>query len=108
MVNECDVKKDDQKLSDKETEEGKVGTWRAAGVEGKVLWRAQEFAQFSGHFMIIFDVFNIYIMIVELEFTNLMKNEHFDVKITVTNDENANGPSFQIRQWWLNIVTALR
>ena len=77
MVSGCDDKKGDQKLSDKETEEGKVGTWRAAGVEGKVLWRAQEFAQFSGHFMIIFDVFNIYMMIVELEFTNLMKNEHF-------------------------------
>ena len=77
MVSGCDVKKDDQKLSDKETEEGKVGTWRAAGLEGKLLRRAQEFAQFSGHFMTIFDVFNIYIMIVELEFTNLMKNEHF-------------------------------
>ena len=75
MVSGCDVKKDDQKLSDKETEEGKVGTWRAAGVEGKVLWRAQEFARFSGHFMLIFDMFNIYIN--ELEFTNLMKNEHF-------------------------------
>ena len=76
MVNECDVKKDDQKLSDKETEEGKVGTWRGAGLEGKllqVLRRAQEFARFSGHSMLIFDVFNIYIMIVELEFTNLMK-----------------------------------
>ena len=68
MVSGCDVKKDDQKLSDKETEEGKVGTWRAAGVEGKVL---------QVHFMIIFDVFNIYIMIVELEFTNLMKKNIF-------------------------------